>query len=171
MRRRRRSTRTSISKAFWGYNALSVGDLFKSTFQQINLLPGLYLPIFDGGRLNANLRSVRTASNILIKAVQPGRPRCRSRRGDKLQPAQRSQPAGGAPAAEGDRRHGHHPQRQRALSARLLSYYAAQEARRPAIAQRLMLLDIQAQRLSTDVTLIKALGGDYRSPLAEVSEK
>ena len=43
-------------KAFWGYNALSVGDLFKSSFQQINLLPGLYLPIFDGGRLNANLR-------------------------------------------------------------------------------------------------------------------
>ncbi|TRV99519.1 multidrug resistance transporter, partial [Klebsiella pneumoniae] len=32
-------------KAFWGYNALSVGDLFKSSFQQINLLPGLYLPI------------------------------------------------------------------------------------------------------------------------------
>nr|MDQ6119379.1 TolC family protein [Klebsiella pneumoniae subsp. pneumoniae] len=54
-------------KAFWGYNALSVGDLFKSSFQQINLLPGLYLPIFDGGRLNANLQSVRTASNILIK--------------------------------------------------------------------------------------------------------
>ena len=54
-------------KAFWGYNALSVGDLFKSSFQQINLLPGLYLPIFDGGRLNANLKSVRTASNILIK--------------------------------------------------------------------------------------------------------
>ena len=54
-------------KAFWGYNALSVGDLFKSSFQQINILPGLYLPLFDGGRLNANLKSTRTASNILIK--------------------------------------------------------------------------------------------------------
>ena len=32
----------------------------------------------------------------------------------------------------------------------------------PAIAQQLLLLDIQAQRLSTDITLIKALGGDYR---------
>ena len=46
----------------------------------------------------------------------------------------------------------------------LVSYYAAQEARRPAIAQQLLLLDIQAQRLSTDITLIKALGGDYRGP-------
>lgn len=46
----------------------------------------------------------------------------------------------------------------------LLSRYAAQEARRPAIAQQLLLLDIQAQRLSTDITLIKALGGDYRGP-------
>ncbi|MDP0977873.1 multidrug resistance transporter, partial [Klebsiella pneumoniae] len=53
-------------KAVWGYNSLSVGDLFKSSFQQIYLLPGLYLPIFDGGRLNANLQSVRTASYILI---------------------------------------------------------------------------------------------------------
>ena len=46
----------------------------------------------------------------------------------------------------------------------LVSYYAAQEARRPAIAQQLLLLDIEAQRLSTDITLIKALGGDYRGP-------
>ncbi len=74
-------------KAFWGYNALSVGDLFKSSFQQINLLPGLYLPIFDGGRLNANLQSVRTASNILIKQYNRGGAGCGSRCRHQLQPA------------------------------------------------------------------------------------
>ncbi len=74
-------------KAFWGYNALSVGDLFKSSFQQINLLPGLYLPIFDGGRLNANLQSVRTASNILIKQYNQGGAGCGSRCRHQLQPA------------------------------------------------------------------------------------
>ncbi|VTN46889.1 Multidrug resistance outer membrane protein MdtP precursor [Raoultella ornithinolytica] len=49
----------------------------------------------------------------------------------------------------------------------LVSYYAAQEARRPVIAQQLLLLDIEAQRLSSDITLIKALGGDYRGPALE----
>lgn len=52
----------------------------------------------------------------------------------------------------------------------LLSRYAAQEARRPAIAQQLLLLDIRAQRLSTDITLIKALGGDYRGPAVDSVE-
>lgn len=44
----------------------------------------------------------------------------------------------------------------------LLSRYAAEEARRAVLAQQLLLLDIEAQRLSTDITLIKALGGGYR---------
>ena len=44
----------------------------------------------------------------------------------------------------------------------LLSRYAAEEARRAVLAQQLLLLDIDAQRLSTDITLIKALGGGYR---------
>lgn len=39
----------------------------------------------------------------------------------------------------------------------LLSRYAAEEARRAVLAQQLLLLDIEAQRLSTDITLIKAL--------------
>ena len=43
-----------------------------------------------------------------------------------------------------------------------LSRYAAEEARRAVLAQQLLLLDIEAQRLSTDITLIKALGGGYR---------
>ena len=44
----------------------------------------------------------------------------------------------------------------------LLSRYAAQEARRSTITQQLLLLDMRAQQLSTDITLIKALGGGYR---------
>ena len=38
----------------------------------------------------------------------------------------------------------------------------AEEARRAVLAQQLLLLDIEAQRLSTDITLIKALGVGYR---------
>ncbi|WP_447518997.1 MdtP family multidrug efflux transporter outer membrane subunit [Klebsiella pneumoniae] len=149
-------------KAFWGYNALSVGDLFKSSFQQINLLPGLYLPIFDGGRLNANLQSVRTASNILIKQYnQAVLDAVRdvaissSQLNDLNQQRALQQLKVTAAQTTTDSARAHY---QRGL----LSRYAAEESRRAVLAQQLLLLDIEAQRLSTDITLIKALGGGYR---------
>ena len=149
-------------KAFWGYNALSIGDLFKSSFQQINLLPGLYLPIFDGGRLNANLQSVRTASNILIKQYnQAVLDAVRdvaissSQLNDLNQQRALQQLKVTAAQTTTDSARAHY---QRGL----LSRYAAEEARRAVLAQQLLLLDIEAQRLSTDITLIKALGGGYR---------
>ena len=154
-------------KAFWGYNALSVGDLFKSSFQQINLLPGLYLPIFDGGRLNANLQSVRTASNILIKQYNQAvldavrDVAIGSSELNDLNQQVVLQKLKVTAAMATSRSASAHYQRG------LVSYYAAQEARRPVIAQQLLLLDIEAQRLSSDITLIKALGGDYRGPALE----
>ena len=54
----------------------------------------------------------------------------------------------------------------RAHYQRGLSRYAAEEARRAVLAQ-LLLLDIEAQRLSTDITLIKALGGGYRGQVTK----
>lgn len=53
-------------KAFFGYNSLHMNDLLKKPSQQINLVPGLSLPIFDSGRLNAALASARSQSNTLI---------------------------------------------------------------------------------------------------------
>lgn len=149
-------------KAFWGYNALNVGDLFKSSFQQINLLPGLYLPIFDGGRLNANLKSVRTASNILIKqynqavldAVRDVAMSSSQLNDLNQQVALQNQKVTAAMTVTQSA--SAHYQRG------LLSRYAAQEARRSTITQQLLLLDMRAQQLSTDITLIKALGGGYR---------
>ncbi|MRB12841.1 multidrug resistance transporter, partial [Bacillus thuringiensis] len=40
---------------------------FKSTSRQINFIPGLRLPLFDGGRLNANLEGARATSNMMIE--------------------------------------------------------------------------------------------------------
>lgn len=149
-------------KAFWGYNALQVGDLFKYSFQQINILPGLYLPLFDGGRLNAHLKSVRTASNILIKQYnQAVLDAVRdvaissSQLNDMNQQVLLQQKKVEAANVSTRSVHAHY---QRGLA----SYYASQEARRMAMTQQLVLLDMQAQQLSTDVSLIKALGGDYR---------
>jgi efflux transporter, outer membrane factor (OMF) lipoprotein, NodT family len=149
-------------KAFWGYNALHVGDLFKYSFQQINLLSGLYLPLFDGGRLNANLKSVRTGSNILIKQYnQAVLDAVRdvaissSQLNDFNQQVTLQQAKVTAATVTTNSVNARY---QRGLA----SYYLAQEARRSAMTQQILLLEMQAQRLSTDITLIKALGGDYR---------
>ncbi len=42
-------------RAFFGFNALHLSDLFTRASQQINLIPGLTLPIFDGGRSTRTL--------------------------------------------------------------------------------------------------------------------
>ena len=149
-------------KAFWGYNALHVGDLFKYSFQQVNILPGLYLPLFDGGRLNATLKSTRTASNMLIKQYnQAVLDAVRdvaissSQLNTLNQQAQMQQEKVSAAQVATDSARAH-------FRRGLISYYAAEEARRTAINQQILLLDVQARQLSTDVTLIKALGGGYR---------
>lgn len=149
-------------KAFWGYNALHVGDLFKYSFQQINILPGLYLPLFDGGRLNANLKSVRTASNILIK--QYNQAVLNAVRDIAITSSQLN-----------DLNHQVLLQQQIVVAAQrttksaqahyqrgLLSRYAADEAQRVTLVQQLTLVELQAQQASSDVLLIKALGGGYR---------
>jgi hypothetical protein len=46
-------------KAFFGFNALNLSQLFLHASQQINIAPGLYLPVFDSGRLNASLGGER----------------------------------------------------------------------------------------------------------------
>ncbi len=149
-------------KGFWSYNNLHIGDLFKSSSQQFTLIPGLYLPIFDGGRLNAQLKFARTDSNILIKqynqavldavrdiAITSNNLNELNQRFayQKLKVNAEMTAAKSATA---------HYQRG------LLSFYSSQEVRRLVIAEQLVLLEIQAQRLSTDIRLTKALGGGFR---------
>lgn len=150
-------------KAFWGYNALSIGDLFKSSFQQFNLLPGLYLPLFDGGRLNAALRSTRTASNILIKqynqavlnAVRDVAITSQQLNDLNQQVALQQQKVAAAQLTTDSAQAHYH----RGLT----SLYLAQEAQRATLTQQLLLVDLDAQQLSCDLLLIKALGGGYRA--------
>lgn len=158
-------------KAFWGYNAFDVGDLFRYSFQQLNILPALTLPLFDGGRLNAHLKSVRTASNILIKQYnQAVLDAVRdvaitsSQLNDLNQMVAMQQEKVRAAMTATNSAAAHY---QRGL----LSSFRAQEARRLALAQQLLLLDMQAQQLSTDITLIKALGGGYRNENEKGEEK
>lgn len=46
--------------------AIYIEDIMRSSSKQINVVPGLTLPIFDSGRLNAGLAIARSQSNIMI---------------------------------------------------------------------------------------------------------
>ncbi|WP_322044990.1 MdtP family multidrug efflux transporter outer membrane subunit [Paraburkholderia sp. J67] len=150
-------------KAFFGLDTIQLSKLFRSASQQINLIPGLYLPIFDGGRLNANLHGARAASNILIDqynqavldavrdvAVSGNRLQTldeeRQLQSQKVEAARFALDAADAAYAQG-----------------LASRVIAEAARLPLIAEQTALLLIDGARMSQDVALTKALGGGFNA--------
>ncbi len=148
-------------KALIGLDSLHLNKLFRSSSQQINIVPGLYLPIFDGGRLNANLHGTRAASDMLIDqynqavlnavrdvAINASRLQAlddeRAVQVTKVEETRYAQEAAEATYRQG-------------LSSRQL----ATEARLPVLAEELALALLDGQRVAQDVALIKALGGGY----------
>jgi len=150
-------------RAFFGFNALHLADLFTHASQQINLIPGLTLPIFDGGRLNANLGSARTTSNQLIAQYNQAvlnAVRDVAVSGTRLEAldneARLQQRKVQAVTATRDNAEARY---QRGLASR----YLAMEARQPLIAEQIALLTVNGQKISESIALTKALGGGYRA--------
>jgi multidrug efflux system outer membrane protein len=52
--------------ALIGFDALHLGDLFSKASRQVSIVPGLNLPIFDSGRLNAELAITKSQKEIQI---------------------------------------------------------------------------------------------------------
>ncbi|WP_250515465.1 MdtP family multidrug efflux transporter outer membrane subunit [Caballeronia sp. INDeC2] len=150
-------------KAFFGYNALHLSDLFTHASQQINLIPGLYLPIFDGGRLNANLSGTRAGSNLLIEQYNQAvldAVRDVAQTGSRLQALdeqiQLQQRRIESIAFTRDSAEAHY---RRGLTSRL----TALDARQPVISEQVVLLTLNGRMLGQEIALIKALGGGYRA--------
>ncbi|SAK51439.1 MdtP family multidrug efflux transporter outer membrane subunit [Caballeronia ptereochthonis] len=150
-------------KAFFGFDALHLGDLFTHASQQINLIPGLYLPIFDGGRLNANLSGAREGSNLLIEQYNQAvlnAVRDVAQTGSRLQALDEETELQKrrieSIAFTRDSVEAHY---RRGLTSRL----AALEARQPVIAEQVALLTLNGQSISQEIALTKALGGGYRA--------
>jgi multidrug efflux system outer membrane protein len=53
-------------KAFIGFDAVHTSDLFSNASRQINVIPGLSLPIFDSGRLNAELALSKSREEVQV---------------------------------------------------------------------------------------------------------
>lgn len=150
-------------RAFFGFDALHLADLLTHASQQINFIPGLTLPIFDGGRLNANLGGARTASNTLIEQYNQAvldAVRDVAMTGSRLEDldaeARLQKQKVEAITFAKDSAEARY---QRGLANRLVAI----EARQPVIAEQVALLNIDGQRLSQEIALAKALGGGYRA--------
>ena len=150
-------------KAFFGVDSIHLDKLFENRSKQINFIPGLTLPLFDGGRLNANLESTRASSNMLIERYNQSvldaainGTRLQTLNDERTMQAERVSAFRYTQAAA-------EAAYKRGLSSRLL----ATEARLPVLAEEMSLLILDSRRVVQSIQLIKTLGGGYQAPVAK----
>ncbi len=133
-------------------------------------IPGLKLPLFDGGRLNANLEGTRAASNMMIERYNQSvlnAVRDVAVNGTRLQTLndEREMQAERVEATRFTQRAAEAAY-QRGLTSRL---QARPEARLPVLAEEMSLLMLDSRRVIQSIQLMKSLGGGYQA--APVVEK
>ncbi len=150
--------------AFVGTSALGLSNLFNSGSQILGVGPAITLPLFQGGRLNANLHGREADSNLalaaynqtVLNAVNEVADTLASVRAlEKVQAEQRL-------AKDAiDQAYALAAKRYRAGLGNYLSVLAAQSA---VLEQSRLELDLKARALTLDVALAKALGGGVQLP-------
>ncbi|ECD9159376.1 multidrug resistance outer membrane protein MdtQ [Salmonella enterica] len=149
--------------AFLQQDALHLSDLFRHSAQQYGITGGLTLPIFDSGRLNANLDIAKAQSNLSIanynKAVV-----------DAVNDVARaaSQVERLAQKNQHQQQIEHDAQRvvglaQARFNAGIIAGSRVSEAKIPALREQCNGLLLQGQWLDASIQLTSALGGGYHS--------
>ncbi|EAA1829514.1 multidrug resistance outer membrane protein MdtQ [Salmonella enterica subsp. enterica serovar Napoli] len=149
--------------AFLQQDALHLSDLFRHSAQQYGITGGLTLPIFDSGRLNANLDIAKAQSNLSIanynKAVV-----------DAVNDVARaaSQVETLAQKNQHQQQIEHDAQRvvglaQARFNAGIIAGSRVSEAKIPALHEQCNGLLLQGQWLDASIQLTSALGGGYHS--------
>jgi NodT family efflux transporter outer membrane factor (OMF) lipoprotein len=147
--------------AFIGLNAIGLNQLFQAGSQQVGITPALHLPIFDGGRLRAQLSSKEADANAAIaqyNAAVLDAVREASDAISSLQSLERQRREQAAALEGAQTAHGLALQRYRAG---IGSYLIVLNTESQWLAQRRAAVDLQARQLDTNVALLKALGGGW----------
>ena len=148
--------------AFVGLNALGLDNLLQAGSRQLGVAPALRLPLFDGGRLRAQLGTRQAEADaaiaqynaLLLDAVREASDAISSLR--SLTRQQREQAAALASAETA------HDLALQRFRAGLGSYLLVLNTESQWLAQRRLAVDLQARQLDTRVALMKALGGGWR---------
>ena len=147
--------------AFIGLNALGLGNLLQASSLQYGISPALRLPLFDGGRLRAQLGgrqadldgAIAQYNGVVLDAVKEA--------GDALsseQSLQRQRSEQGAAAASAETAYAISLQR---YQAGLGNYLVVLNTETQLLAQRRLAVDLRARQLDTRLALLKALGGGW----------
>jgi NodT family efflux transporter outer membrane factor (OMF) lipoprotein len=147
--------------AFAGFSSIGLGQLTNSGSQQWGVGPALRLPIFDAGRLRANLRgktadldaAVESYNAAVIDAVRDVADQVASSQAIVRQQTEQR-------AAQEAAESAYEIAVQR-YKAGLGNYLNVLTAETSVLAQRRQAVDLAARALDTQVALIRALGGGY----------
>lgn len=147
--------------AFVGFSSIGLDRLLKSSSEQYGAGPAIRLPIFDAGRLRANLRgksadldaAVESYNATLVDAVRDVADQIAS-----LQSITRQQTEQAAAREAAESAYDIAVQR---YKAGLGTYLVVLNAESGVLAQRRAAADLQARALDTQVALIRSLGGGY----------
>ncbi len=148
--------------AFAGFNSIGFDKLLKSGSEQWGVGPAIRLPLFDGGRLRANLRgktaeldvAIESYNALVIDAVHDVADQLVSVRAITSQ--QREQTAAQTSAESA------YAIATQRYQAGLGNYLNVLSAETTVLAQRRLAVDLATRALDTHVQLIRALGGGYQ---------
>lgn len=149
--------------AFVGLSSIGLGELLKADSRQLGLGPAIHLPIFDAGRLRANLRVRNADLDLAVESyntvVRDGVRDVVDQLGS-LQSLARQQHEQAAARAAAESAYDLVSQR---YKAGLASYLAVLNAESQLLNQRRLAADLAARVLDRQVALVHALGGGYSS--------
>lgn len=152
--------------AFIGLNSLGLDHLFSAGSRQMGVTPALRLPLFDGGRLRAQLggrqaeldASIAQYNGAVLDAVKEA--------GDAMASVQsltRQQALQDDAAASAEKAYRFAQERYRAG---LGNYLVVLSTESQVLAQRRLAVDLRARQLDTRLQLMKALGGGWTDDTA-----
>ena len=149
--------------AFIGLSSLGLGKLLESGSEQWGVGPAIHLPIFDAGRLRANLRgktadldvAVETYNGAILDAVRDVADQLTSARSIGVQQGEQKQAQASAEAA-----YDIAVQRYKAGLGTYLNVLTAETA---VLNQRRLAVDLAARAIDTQVQLARSLGGGFQA--------
>jgi NodT family efflux transporter outer membrane factor (OMF) lipoprotein len=156
--------------AFVGLNSIGLTRFFKSDSEQYGVGPAIHLPIFDAGRLRANLRgkaadldiAIESYNGAVLDAVHDAADQIASLRSIDLQRAQQASAQAAAESA--------YDLATQRYKAGLTNYLTVLNAETTVLGQRRQFVDLKARELDVQIALIRALGGGYAPDVQRVAQ-
>jgi NodT family efflux transporter outer membrane factor (OMF) lipoprotein len=145
---------------FAGLSSIGFDKLFKSDSEQWGVGPAIRLPLFESGRLRANLRGKTAELDAAIESYNAQVLEAVHEVADRITSAQavgRQQVEQGAAQASAETAYAIALQR---YEAGLGNYLNVLSAEAPVLAQRRQGIDLAARALDTQVQILHAIGGD-----------